>query len=280
MVTFIFVRHGESKDNTRSLWAGWRDAPLTNHGMSQARALGEAFATIHFKALHCSDLKRTIMTADAIHGAQMDPKPTRYSSMLLREQNYGSAEGKRWDSPRIDGLTLEEHYSKGMYPVLRGRSKRFPGGESLEDLEIRAERVIDEILMPYVRDEADGDAHIAIVSHGNFLSELVAALVKRDKPTSRNIHGCRGMKNTGWTRVVVTTKGLDPEATSDHSGLELVDVRVTQVNNHDHLLPLKRQRGGIGSSVYDPQQKDIRGFFRGTRRKKSSEGRGKPNYRE
>lgn len=36
MITFTFIRHGESVDNIRTdphLWAGWRDSPLTMHGI-------------------------------------------------------------------------------------------------------------------------------------------------------------------------------------------------------------------------------------------------------
>ncbi|KAI9458819.1 hypothetical protein F5148DRAFT_1219875 [Russula earlei] len=33
-VILTFIRHGESTDNLRSIWAGWKDAPLSNHGMN------------------------------------------------------------------------------------------------------------------------------------------------------------------------------------------------------------------------------------------------------
>ncbi|KZP33702.1 phosphoglycerate mutase [Athelia psychrophila] len=33
-IEVTFVRHGESTDNLRSVWAGWEDAPLSNHGMN------------------------------------------------------------------------------------------------------------------------------------------------------------------------------------------------------------------------------------------------------
>lgn len=34
MITVTCVRHGESTDNLRQVWAGWKDAPLSQHGMN------------------------------------------------------------------------------------------------------------------------------------------------------------------------------------------------------------------------------------------------------
>jgi broad specificity phosphatase PhoE len=69
------------------------------------------------KVIICSDLKCTMKTAEAIQDAQAEPKPLKITSTLFREQNYGSGEGKKWDTVRIPGLTLEEHYERGLYPV-------------------------------------------------------------------------------------------------------------------------------------------------------------------
>lgn len=150
------------------------------------------------------------MTTEAIHEAQLDPKPPIYQSALLREQNYGSGEGKKWNSSRIAGLSLEKHYERGVYPALRGRSERFPGGESLVDLALRAERVVDDILLSYVSEEHD-EANVAVVSHGLFLSELIAALVRKDdgvRISGREVYArdFRGLKNTGWAKVTATVR--------------------------------------------------------------------------
>jgi broad specificity phosphatase PhoE len=172
----------------------------------QAKALGAAFLPIQFKAIHCSDLKRAYMTAKAIQDAQTILKPPLYSSILLREQHYGSAEGKRWNTARNPMLTLEDHFEKGAYPALHGGSERFPGGESLDDLAERAEKVIDEILTSYMQEDHE-EAYVAVVSHGTFLSELIAALVKRDTSLKVTVQArdFRGMRNTGWTKVAVVS---------------------------------------------------------------------------
>jgi len=163
-------------------------------------------SSVQFKAIHCSDLKRALLTAEAICNAQSDPRPIPQSSILLREQKYGSGEGKRWDGRR---MAMDEHYKRGVCPALQSRLEKFPGGESLNDLAERAEEVIDHILGPYIWDETCEKAHIVIVSHGIFLAELIAALVKRQN-TQRTLkvqpRDFRGMRNTAWTKVRVTAQ--------------------------------------------------------------------------
>jgi len=104
---------------------------------------------------------------------------------------------------------MDEHYKRGIYPALRNRSEKFLGGESLNDLAERAEEVIDHILRPYIWDETYDKAHIVIVSHGIFLAELIAALVKRQNTqrTSKvQPRDFRGMRNTAWTKVRVAAQ--------------------------------------------------------------------------
>lgn len=77
-----------------ALWAGHRDAPLTNHGFNQATRLGKQFADVPITAIYTSDLKRARTTAQAVYDHnQQEPKPTFTVSTLLREQYFGKAEG-------------------------------------------------------------------------------------------------------------------------------------------------------------------------------------------
>ncbi|KAJ3574718.1 hypothetical protein NP233_g1574 [Leucocoprinus birnbaumii] len=255
---------------------GWLERFITHKSWSvllmgeyESKALGEMLSLVQLTAVHCSDLKRATMTAEAICAAQPDPKPTAQTSELLREQSYGSGEGKKWDTQRIPGLTMNEHYERGLYPTPRNRLDRFPGGESLEDLAERAAQVIDHILFPYVWEQAHDGAHIAVVSHGLFLAELISGLVKRNgsqvvQGTSFQPRDFRGMRNTAWTKVQVTVEpsALKQNSSKEERKLMQVVVQVMNINNCDHLISLKRQRGGIGSSAFDSRQKDIRAFFK------------------
>ncbi|KAI6130006.1 histidine phosphatase superfamily [Pisolithus thermaeus] len=268
MITVTFIRHGESTDNLRSVWAGWSDSPLSNHGMNQARALGESFADTHLTIIYTSPLKRAHMTATALRDAQSEPKPTLVISPLLREQHFGAAEGRAWSIRQDPNRTLEEHFANDQYPVLYDRSQRFPGGESLDDLAARADEAVCQLVLPHTLQAArlgTQDVHIALVSHGLCISEMVAALVKRNHEGVPDT-SYRGLRNTAWARVTIQVKG---ERAGEAMGFNEDEcppllVKVTDFNRHDHINSIKRQKGGIGRSAYDPKQQDIRNFFGGT----------------
>ncbi|KAH7885210.1 histidine phosphatase superfamily [Phlebopus sp. FC_14] len=264
MITVSFIRHGESTDNLRSVWAGWADAPLTNHGMNQARALGESYANTRLDVIYASPLKRAFTTAQALYDSQPSPKPTFTASPLIREQHFGKGEGKTWTLHQDPNKTLEEHFANDHFPVLHGRDEKFPGGESVNDLAQRADQAIRELVLPHVREatKSEGqDVHIALVSHGLCISQLVAALVNRNDGGAPDAD-YRGLMNTAWTRVTVQVKGPQLGETLVDNLPPLI-VKVTDVNRHEHIDGIKRQEGGIGSSAYDPKQQDIRGFFGG-----------------
>ncbi|KAF8895486.1 phosphoglycerate mutase-like protein [Infundibulicybe gibba] len=263
MVLITIIRHGESTDNIRSVWAGWRDAPLTNHGMNQAKALGKALANTPFAIIYTSPLRRAMMTTQSLGAAQPDPQPPVIVSPLLREQHFGIAEGQPYNSARIKGLSSDEHYKRGKFPVPTSRTDRFPGGESREEVAARARRVVDEVCLPYIRD-AEGEGrtndHIAIVAHGILIREVITILVSKGGGQGGTGADYGGMLNTAWARLAVKTRGDEKEP---EEGEEKLTVHLMDFNRCEHLQNIVRQKGGIGSAAHDPKQKDIRAFFGG-----------------
>ncbi|KAI0699308.1 phosphoglycerate mutase-like protein [Cerioporus squamosus] len=266
-VIVTFIRHGESTDNLRSAWAGWKDAPLSNHGMNQAQALAKSLSTTRFEAIYASTLKRALWTGQAVRDAQPDPKPYFQESPLLREQHFGVAEGQPWAWEQTPGMTIEEHFAKGIWPVLHERHQKFPDGESLDDLYARATQAIDQLVMPHVwkaAREGKTGVHIALASHGLCISELIPALLAKDE---RGVHPgdkYRGLHNTAWSRATIQVEGAQEGVPLDFpdSNPPKLRIQVTDVNRHEHLDEVKRQKG-IGSAAHDPKQQDIRAFFGG-----------------
>ncbi|KAF8631080.1 hypothetical protein AX15_002681 [Amanita polypyramis BW_CC] len=265
-VYFTFIRHGESTDNLHTVWAGWRDAPLSQHGMNQAKALAKAHVDTRYIAILSSPLIRALTTAEILYEAQQDPKPSVTTSLLLREQHFGVAEGKTYRYAQEPGLSLEEHFARGLFPVLRERHMKFPGGESRYDVAERANQAIDELLMPFVRQAISTnleESHIAIVSHGLFNREITMALMNRGVTNARraNFKGVWPLRNTGWARleVEITSDQLMAEPWPDN----VLKVRLVDYHRYEHLAGLVRQKAGIGSVAHDPKQSDIRMFFRG-----------------
>jgi len=157
------------------------------------------------------------------------------------------------------------------FPAIYSRTEKFPGGESLEDMAKRVDDVIDEVLLPYVWQEFEGAGPmtVAIVSHGLFIAELVARLVKRrrdivlDGALQVEARNLRGLRNTAFTKVQVTFKKADSDGSSISPSLA---VKVLGINQYAHLADLHRQGGGIGSMVHDPRQKNIQTFFPSNKR--------------
>ncbi|EJC97827.1 phosphoglycerate mutase-like protein, partial [Fomitiporia mediterranea MF3/22] len=251
----------------KSVWAGWQDAPLSNH----ARAAAAYFASTntHFTDIYASPLKRAFDTAQAILTEQPEPKPSFSASPDVREQYFGIAEGKAWSLKMDEDTTREEMYAQGIFPILTGRSEKFPGGESLDDLQARCEKAVNELVVPLIWNAAQTGkkAHIAIVSHGLCISELIAVLVRKDRNAQAGAHGGKwtGLMNTAWSRLTIDIAGWkegETLAVNPTDPLPL-HIKVTHTNEHSHLDRVKRQHGGIGSSAYDPSQKDIRAYFGG-----------------
>ncbi|KAL0579136.1 hypothetical protein V5O48_002868 [Marasmius crinis-equi] len=226
-------------------------------GMNQTKALGKWFAEKQtlFNVVISSTLRRADATAQAIYDYHPVPKPLLVKNPLIREQNFGIAEGHPYGGKGVSGLSLEELYAQKIFPHPRKRDASFPGGESRDDLTKRAERTVNEILLPHVPTAVDEDVHIAIVSHGLFIREIVDVLMKLDNTNSEALQDYRGLRNTGWTRITVKVR---PDG-----GLR---AKLTDLNRHEHLNSVTRQHGGIGSLAHDPAQKDIRSFFGGSRK--------------
>ena len=172
----------------------------------QARALGEFFTDTHFTAIHASDLKRALWTAQALCDGQKYHKPTFHSSELLREQHFGVAEGKPWSYSSNRNVNLEEEMAKGVYPMLHGSDDKFPGGESINELGQRAHRAITSFVLPHVwqaAKEGKTGIHIAVVSHGLCISQMISELLKMSAKQTIGIVDYRGLLNTAWTRLVI-----------------------------------------------------------------------------
>jgi broad specificity phosphatase PhoE len=183
-----------------------RFACLSNN-FKQAQAVGASLSGTQFTAIHSSPLKRAYMTAQAVHSQQNAPPPLT-TSLLLREQHFGVAEGKASTSKRNPSLSLEEHFDKGIYPGFLDKADRFPGGESLEDVQVRAGQVWEDILLPYLWQarESGKPVHVAVISHGIFIKQALRALGKYDQNIDLTACDYQWLRNTAFARVVVGVK--------------------------------------------------------------------------
>jgi len=176
----------------------------------QAEALAASLSHVPFNSLYTSDLKRALSTAKVLHSAlceaQVTPPCSLHVTSTLREQNFGVAEGTKIVK-KDKGLSLRAHYAKGLFPTLYARHENYPGGESLQDVRSRAEVFVEETLMAFIKDSEEANRKLSIagvVSHGIFIGELVAALLRKGCGSGEgNTDNFRGMRNTAWTKLEV-----------------------------------------------------------------------------
>ena len=143
----VLLRHGETEWSASGRHTGRTDVPLTERGRQQARALGTAVAGRRFAEVLTSPLQRASETCRlaGLDGVVVDD---------VREWDYGDYEGR---------TTPEIREEEPRWTVWRGP---IPGGERLEAVAARADRVVARLVA------AGGD--VAVVSHGHFLRVLTA----------------------------------------------------------------------------------------------------------
>ena len=180
--------------------------------------------------------------------AQAEPRPPLQTSPLLRELTRGIAEGHPWlETPKPE-LSLEEHYAQGLFPIHHERWQKFPGGESLDDLQKRAKEAVNEIIMPYIKAMVEGcprRVHLAVASHGLLIAEMIPILLELSTRPVGEGPAYRRMKNSGWARITieldvslsthsVTTRAHPSKENNGGSQLPII-VTMTDFDRHEHL---------------------------------------------
>jgi probable phosphoglycerate mutase len=91
MITTIYlIRHGATVLTREDRFAGASDVALSDEGIQQAASLGRRLSNEKIAAVYCSDLHRTIHTAEAVAGPhKLVPIPRA----PLREISHGHWEG-------------------------------------------------------------------------------------------------------------------------------------------------------------------------------------------
>lgn len=137
----IYFVHGTTTDNEQEI-SSWRyDVALSELGVRQSIELRDQIKDKHIDIVFCSDLKRATDSANLT----FEDRIPIIRDARLRECNY-------WD--------LNAGLSSIVEPMQEVNfDKKFPGGESYEDVKERIKAFLDE-----VREKYDGKT-IAIVAH-------------------------------------------------------------------------------------------------------------------
>jgi len=140
------IRHGETDWNTKLLFQGHSDTKLNKSGIRQAGYIAREFKGRKIDAIISSDLKRAYDTARIIASACGCAGIKR--DKRLRERDYGSLEGRR-------------------YELYRDRKSDFDG-ENDRRFFARVNRAFDDIVRKYQGRD------ILIVTHGGVVRQIVS----------------------------------------------------------------------------------------------------------
>ncbi|OGJ59725.1 hypothetical protein A2881_01130 [Candidatus Peribacteria bacterium RIFCSPHIGHO2_01_FULL_55_13] len=159
-VQATFVRHGQTDWNRDSIMQGQEgDRSLTDLGKKQAEETAKLLKKQKFDGIVCSDLKRTVETANIIAAAL--GLPILEQSSLLRERSVGEWVGKPAKEILDQFPLLIANGEDGVHHVTP------PGGESLSQFLRRAELSAKHMLAQYPGKK------ILVVTHGGMVRAML-----------------------------------------------------------------------------------------------------------
>ncbi len=162
VLRLFLIRHGEAIGNAEMRYLGCRDDPLTEHGRWQADCLAQAFRALPVHAIYTSPLQRTLATASAIARACERPL---YLEARLREASSGIWEGLT----RAEVLARSAEDAQQLHQWEQNADCAPPGGESLQEVQVRALDFIEELTCTYT------DEWLVLVTHVSPIKAILCA---------------------------------------------------------------------------------------------------------
>lgn len=157
------IRHGETAWSLSGQHTGRTDIALTDHGRRQAHALAAMLAKQPFDTVLSSPMIRAVETCKlAGLGAEMIEMPE------LHEWDYGIYEGRTTKEIRA---TIPD-WSVWQSPI--------PEGENLEQVQVRAQCVVERLLTM--------TGHVAVFSHAHFLRALAGCWMSGDAAMGAHLY--------------------------------------------------------------------------------------------
>jgi broad specificity phosphatase PhoE len=183
----VLVRHGQTAWSLSEQHTGRTDVPLTDVGRRQATELGPRLGGWRFARVLTSPLTRALDTcrlAGFGDAAEVDDD--------LAEWDYGDYDGRR---------TLDIRDERPGWDVwIDG----VPGGETVEEVGRRAQRVIDEV--------RDTEGDVALFAHGHLLRVLAARWIGLPPDAGRLLAlSTASVSVLGWERETAVVERWNTE---------------------------------------------------------------------
>lgn len=187
MSFLVMMRHGESQANQDNIFTGWTDVGLTKLGRLQAQQAAQEIALqrLLFTDVHCSMLKRSIVTANIVCEELNQLYIPIHKTWRLNERHYGALRGLNKD-------VVKQQYGAKQVALWRRSYAAVPPQLSQPDHDRRYERLglneplgeslqmTETRILPYWNDHIAGallDGHNQLlVAHGSTLRALIKFL--------------------------------------------------------------------------------------------------------
>lgn len=164
-VDVFLIRHGETPWNTKEVFRGRIDIPLSEEGLMQAEKTGDALVSCTLGAVYTSPQKRSFETARII-GEKQNIPPIPLTGFM--DVSFGEWEGKQLKE-------VKETYPD-LYQKWRENPEKvgFPEGESLDDVRERSCKELERLVAQH-----NGET-VVIVTHRVVLKVLICWLLGLD----------------------------------------------------------------------------------------------------
>ncbi|MGB7574621.1 MAG: histidine phosphatase family protein [Thermodesulfobacteriota bacterium] len=137
MTSIYLVRHGQTAWNKEEIFRGRTDIPLDETGLKQAELVGQYFKGMEIYGIYSSPLSRAWQTAQKV--AQFHDLKVQPLQGIL-DMSFGNWEGRPHQEIRESDSNTYRQWVETPHLV------RLPGGESLDDVRVRAMAAVEELI--------------------------------------------------------------------------------------------------------------------------------------
>lgn len=157
MYKYIYLfRHGQTEDNSKGVFSGWRDTKLTKRGIEDAKIVAIRLKNKKIDIAFQTKLSRSKDTLKLILKFHPECKKIINDDRMI-ERCYGKTQGKT--HYKYVKQTSPEKYDS----FHRGYKPKPPGGESIKDVEKRVKSFIKDLIKLMKKEKVN----VAISAHGN-----------------------------------------------------------------------------------------------------------------
>lgn len=188
----ILLRHGESQWNLENKFTGWKDVPLTQTGIEEAKFAAKQLIehNLKIKSIHTSLLNRATETALIVSDMIGFSKKNINYEWRLNERHYGALQGlnksetaKKYGEKKVKIWRRSYDTPPPLLDINDERHPRFnnkfnhitselPSGESLKNVIDRLKPFWDNYITNFIQ---ENDTRL-IVAHSNSLRAIVKIL--------------------------------------------------------------------------------------------------------